>query len=56
MEKVALVSNGLVGLALMITGAIYGVLGMAACGAVVMLFVGIAGLFYFRRGAEEQEP
>jgi len=53
MERFAIVANGLVGLALMITGVIYDVLGMTICGAVAIV---IAVSFYFIGGeAEEQE-
>jgi uncharacterized integral membrane protein len=55
MERIALVSNALVGLALMGTGIVYGVLGMAICGAVVMVLVGIVGLFCLRGEIEEEE-
>jgi uncharacterized membrane protein len=55
MERFVLLSNSLVGIALMVTGGIYGVLGMAICGAVVMVLVGIVGLFCLRGKIEEEE-
>jgi hypothetical protein len=53
MERFAIVANGLVGLALMITGAIYGVLGMTVCGVVVVVLVGIVALLYFKNNDDD---